>query len=106
MTATKERVKGHYEVEEVPYGKVYKWTAGHALVECDCGQLLLMHQTDTTATCPECGADYAGAVDGLEGKPLVEEEVFYPEYQAFAEWQREEKAHPEYNEWLEWQALE
>jgi len=25
MTATKERLQGHYEVEEVPYGKVYRW---------------------------------------------------------------------------------
>ena len=54
MTTAKERIKkGHYEVQEVPYGKVYKWVPGHASVE------------DADAT-----------VEGLEGKkPLVEEEV-------------------------------
>ena len=29
-TQIKERIiDGHYEVEEVPYGKVYKWVPGH-----------------------------------------------------------------------------
>ncbi len=87
MTTAKERIKkGHYEVQEVPYGKVYKWVPGHALVE-----------------------DADAAVEGLEGKkPLVEEEVYYPEVRAYEEWRTEEEAHPylKHYEWLELQALE
>lgn len=76
MTATEERVEGHYEVEEVPYGRVYKWTPA---------------QTGT-----------------VEVKPLVEDEVYYPEHRAYEEWHREEEAHPylRHYEWMEWQALE
>ncbi len=59
-----------------------------------------------TTTCPGCGAYYTGAVEGLEGRPLVEDEAYYPEHRAYEEWQREEKEHPEYYEWLELQALE
>ena len=108
MTQIKERIEGHYEVEEIPYGRVYKWTPGHALVACDCGQLLFVDPA-TTATCPECGADYAGAVEGLEGRPLVQDETYYSKHRAYEEWRREEKVHPEYDEydhWLELQALE
>ena len=31
MTPVKEHSEGHYEVEEVPYGRVYKWVPGHTL---------------------------------------------------------------------------
>ena len=105
MTTTKERVEGHYEVEEVPYGKVYKWTPGHALLECECGQLLLVDATSTT--CPGCGADCADAVQGLEGRPLSEDEAYRPEHRAYEEWQREEETHPylKHYEWLELQGL-
>jgi hypothetical protein len=27
------RTEGHYEVEQIPYGRVYKWVPGRALVE-------------------------------------------------------------------------
>ena len=30
-TQIKERIEGHYEVEEVPYGRVYRWVPGHVL---------------------------------------------------------------------------
>ena len=68
----KERIEGHYEVEEVLYGKVYKWVP----------------------------------VKGQEGKPLVEDETYYPEHRAYEEWLREEE-HPylKHYEWLELQGL-
>ncbi len=31
MTPMKEDIQGHYEVEEVPCGRVYKWVPGHTL---------------------------------------------------------------------------
>ena len=106
MATTKEYVEGHYEVEEVPFGKVYRWVPGHTLVECnDCGQPLIV---DATATaCPECGTDFAAVARELEGRPLREDEAYYPEHQAYEEWLREEEAHPElkHYEWLELEAL-
>ena len=46
---------------------------------------------------------------GLEGRPLVEDAIHYPEHLAYEEWQREQKAYPHYDEdnaWLELEALE
>ena len=54
-TQFKECIEGHYEVEEVPYGKVYKWVP----------------------------------VKGQEGKPLVEDETYFPEHRAYEEWRAE-----------------
>jgi len=73
MMATKERVEGHYEVEAVPYGKVYRWVP----------------------------------VEGQDGRPLVEDPVYYPEQRAYEQWGREEVAHPylRHYEWLELQSL-
>ena len=106
MTQIRERIEGHYEVEEVPYGRVYKWTVGHAVVTCEnCGQLMIV---DTAATaCPGCGTDYTEGARGLEGKPLGKDEAYYPERQAYEEWLREEKTHPhlKHYEWLELEAL-
>jgi hypothetical protein len=77
-------------------------------VECECGRQTLVDQA-TPATCPECGADHTSAREGLEGRPLVEDAIYYPEHLAYEEWQREQKAHPHYDEhdaWLELEALE
>ena len=72
-TQFKECIEGHYEVEEVPYGKVYAWVP----------------------------------VKGQEGKPLVEDETYFPEHRAYEEWLREEEAYPylKHYEWLELQGL-
>jgi hypothetical protein len=106
MTQIRERIEGHYEVEEVPYGRVYKWTVGHALVECEnCGQLMIVDPAATA--CPDCGTDYAEVTRGLEGKPLGKDETYYPERKAYEEWLREEETHPhlKHYEWLELEAL-
>ena len=50
MTKVKVSIEGHYEVQEIPYGKDYRWVPAHALIECDCGQTM---DTDAHhATCP------------------------------------------------------
>jgi hypothetical protein len=33
-----ERVRGHYEVQEVECGKVYKWRPESVVVACECGE--------------------------------------------------------------------
>jgi hypothetical protein len=51
-----ECVQARYEVENVEFGKVYKWPPESVVLECGCGE-----ETSLTASenaCPECGADY------------------------------------------------
>jgi len=51
-----ERLEGHYEAQEVPFGRVYKWCPGGVVLECDCGEELIL--TSSKATCHRCGTDH------------------------------------------------
>jgi hypothetical protein len=91
-TIVKERVEGHYEVLEEPYGKVYKWVSAYALIECDCGQLFSTE--GTTASCPRCEGDYTGVVRGVGGKPLKEDDTYTTHAQReYQEWMKGEENH-------------
>lgn len=57
-----ERVEGHYEVQNVEFGQVYRWCPECVVVECDCGERLSL--TGSTAVCGWCGADYTDIVRG------------------------------------------
>lgn len=60
---TVERTEGHYEAQEVEFGKVYRWCPESVVVECDCGERVIL--TLSMATC-RCGADHTAVVrEGL-----------------------------------------
>jgi len=52
-----ERHKGHYEVQEVPFARTYKWCPECVVVECECGARSILSSSMTI--CSECGADHA-----------------------------------------------
>jgi len=63
-----ERVQAHYDVQEVEYGKVYRWRPANVLVECTCGEEPTLSAFRTT--CSECGADHAAIVgEVLQARP-------------------------------------
>ena len=55
--STIERAGGYYEVQEVEFGKVYKWRPESFAVECDCGERLELAGSMTV--CRWCGAEHA-----------------------------------------------
>lgn len=55
-----EYVEGHYDLEDIEFGRVYKWHPGSVVVECICGERRTLTRSETT--CGECGADYASIV--------------------------------------------
>ena len=55
-----ERIAGRYDVEEVEFGRVYRWRPESVVVECFCGERLPLISSATV--CSECGADHATAV--------------------------------------------
>jgi hypothetical protein len=59
-----ERLEGHYEVQEVPFGQVYRWCPGRLVLECECGEELILNSSMATclATCHRCGADHTTEV--------------------------------------------
>jgi hypothetical protein len=50
-----ERIEGHYEAQEVEFGRVYRWTPETVVIDCDCRERLLL--TGFATTCKGCGAD-------------------------------------------------
>lgn len=102
MTKVKARIEGHYEVREIPYGKDYVWMPGHALIECDCGRMMVadLH----TTVCPDCGTDHETYVRGvIAGAGGEFPHPWHVEYEA---WRRQRGAHHEREEWREQRDLD
>src|SRR5918993_2874447 len=72
-----ESIEAHYSTLEVPFGRVYKWHPEYIIIECDCGQKLLITGTSNIPTCPQCGADYGALVHDIRYREerLRDEEV-------------------------------
>ena len=71
-----ECTKGHYAVQEVDFGTVYKWCPECVVVECDCGQRPTL--TRSESACPECGADHATIVEQELADHRVRDETIHP----------------------------
>jgi len=59
-----ERIEEHYEVQEVPFGRIYTWCPECLIVECDCGESLTFQMsalTDSAVVC-ECGTDLTTSI--------------------------------------------
>ena len=69
-----ECTEGSYEVQDVEFGKVYKWCPENVVVNCDCGEKVTL--TSLEATCGACGADHAPQLqEELDARPLKDEAV-------------------------------
>jgi hypothetical protein len=54
-----ERLEEHYELQELPFGRSYRWCPERIVVECDCGEKLTFKMSVLTgfgAVCA-CGVD-------------------------------------------------
>lgn len=65
MLRSVKRTRGHYEVQELDFGRVYRWCPERVDIECECGE-----RSDvtiaSTAACPRCGANHATTIrEGL-----------------------------------------
>jgi len=101
MVRVLERIEGHYDAFEVPFGKVYRWCPEVVIVECGCGKVLALKGTAGTR-CEGCGDDLSEVVGG----PCVSAEPPWSEH--CEEWLRERTLHPhsEQTEWMELVALD
>ena len=73
-----ERIKAHYEVQDLEMGKVYRWCPESIVVECKCGKKLTL--TASKNVCGQCDADHRAIVEeALEARLAeYEEEVDHP----------------------------
>jgi hypothetical protein len=69
-----KRLDAHYEVQDVPMGKVYRWRPESVVVECEqCGENQIL--SASKHACEECGADQRVVVEQvLEASPEEDEE--------------------------------
>jgi hypothetical protein len=71
-----ERTEGHYDVQEVEFGTVYRWCPECVVVECYCGERPAL--THSESTCPECGADHVAIVREELAARRVGDETIHP----------------------------
>jgi hypothetical protein len=71
-----ERIEAHYEVEDVEFGKVYRWCPESAMVNCTCGERLNL--TRLESTCGWCSADHAAEVQEELGAQQRGDEAVHP----------------------------
>jgi hypothetical protein len=69
-----ERIRPHYEVHDVEFGKVYRWRPETIVVECRCGRRLSL-TASTTCSCVACGSDHTDAfrAESVEGSKKSDE---------------------------------
>ena len=71
-----ERVGACYEVQDVAFGKVYKWRPESIVLECECGQRLSL--TTSTTSCVECGQDHGPAVKAASTHRHRSDQALHP----------------------------
>jgi len=76
-----ERERGHYEVREVPYGKVYDWRPERVVFECDCGETHVWSGSEISCA---CGAVHASVSD--PGAGSASEGPLHPWLEDYEEW--------------------
>ena len=104
MTETSVRVVGHYEVDETPFARSYKWHPAYVTLECNCGVELTLSGASTTPACNRCGADHSGVINEIKKREdRLGHEVTHPwgshTQEQADQHQKDEATHPEDSPW-------
>ena len=77
MTRLIERYEAHYEMHEVPFGRIYHWYPTY-IIECDCGEKLRFDTISTITAC-QCGAEHSDVIrDIQEQEGRLRDQVTHP----------------------------
>ena len=71
-----EYIEGCYEVQDVEFGKVYRWCPESILIECDCGESPIL--TSSQTTCVWCDADHTSIIREELATRQLEDEAAHP----------------------------
>lgn len=69
-------IGGYYEVQDVEFGKVYRWCPESIWIECDCGENPTL--TGSQTTCVWCGTDHAPTIREELAARRPEDEAVHP----------------------------
>jgi hypothetical protein len=105
MPTVIECIEGHYKVQKTSYGESYVWCHEHVVVECDCGQRLVLSASTTVCG---CGVEHASLVREELASRRSSEECNCPWEAEYQEWRKkqDEFLRSEYNYWLELNAVD
>ena len=77
MSIAVDRTGGYYEVQEVEFGRIYRWCPECVVVECDCDERLTL--TSSITACRWCGVDHADTVrEELDARGRLGDEALHP----------------------------
>jgi hypothetical protein len=79
-----EHEREHYEVREVPYGRVYSWCPERIVFECACGETLVRARPVTVCA---CGAVHTDVLEPEE-RP-ADARSYHPWLEEYEEWRRD-----------------
>ena len=104
MTETSVRVVGHYEVDETPFARSYKWHPAYITLTCNCGSELTFSGVSVTPVCSRCGTDHGDVINDLQKRENRQgHEVNHPwDYdtqEQATQHLKDEAAHPEDSVW-------
>jgi hypothetical protein len=83
MTTVIECIEGRYDVQKTSYGETYVWCPEHVVLECDCGQRLVLSASQTACS---CGEDYGALVREV----LVHQRAPHPWEVDYHEWRKKQ----------------
>jgi hypothetical protein len=71
-----KHTEGCYEVQDVEFGKVYRWRPESLVVECECGERPTLTRSETT--CEWCGTDHTVTVGEGSIVGQLDDETLHP----------------------------
>jgi hypothetical protein len=102
-----EHVAEHYDVQEVEFGRIYRWCPEGVVLECDCGKKMTHERLDlitgSEVAC-ECGVDHSARIrEEVVIDLVVDDAAIHPwhyDTRSQAEQHlRDEAAHPKDSPW-------
>ena len=73
-----EKIDAYYDVQQLEFGRAYKWRPGSVLLKCECEEMVYL--TASESACEGCGAEHTRLVrEGLTERRLeADERVLHP----------------------------
>jgi len=88
MATVIECIEGHYEVQKTSYGEAYVWCSEGVVVECDCGERLVLSTSETICS---CGVDHAALVREKLASRKASDGAPHPWEAEYQQWRRKQE---------------
>src|ERR687895_1457269 len=83
MTTVIDHIEGHYDTQSMSYGKAYVWCPECVVVECDCGETLILTVSESFCW---CGTDHEALVRETAAFGQRSDEAPHPWDREYREW--------------------